>query len=115
MFSERVAKLDEMISVGEACGPLYDSLPSLICRLESVAGLHVQAGHFTNSLLQLDTTQSQLSVQMANNQTILQVNIIVEGYLSREFNLVLYFSKLRRSLNRTWRTSTKILNPCFKE
>jgi len=70
--SERVAKLDEMISVGEACGPLYSSLPSLICRLESVAGLHVQAGHFTNSLLQLDTTQSQLSVQMANNQTILQ-------------------------------------------
>merc|ERR1719394_2074999 len=70
--SERVAKLDEMIAVGEACGPLYDSLPSLISRLESVAGLHVQAGHFTNSLLQLDTLQSQLSVQMANNQTILQ-------------------------------------------
>ena len=72
MFSERVAKLDEMISAGEAAAPLYNSLPELICRLESLQGLHVQAGQFSNSLLQLDALQSQLSVQMANNHTILQ-------------------------------------------
>lgn len=70
--SERVRKLDEMIAVGERSKPLYDSIPDTIGRLESLQDLHLQAGEFSNNLLQLDSLQTQLTVQLANNLSLLQ-------------------------------------------
>ena len=71
--SERVGKLDEMIAVGERSKPLYDSLPDTVARLESLQQLHLQAGEFSNNLLQMDSLQTQLSLQLANNLSLLQV------------------------------------------
>ena len=70
--SERAGKLDEMISAGERAKPLYDSLPEVVARLESLQGLHTRAGACSASLLQLDALQTQLSLQMANNHSLLQ-------------------------------------------
>lgn len=70
--SERSGKLDEMISVGETSKPLYDSLPEVVARLESLQGLHLRSGQMSSSLVQLDALQTQLSLQMANNHTLLQ-------------------------------------------
>jgi len=70
--SERVGKLDEMIAVGERSKPLYDSLPDTIARLESLQQLHLEAGEFSNNLLQMDSLQTQLSLQLANNLSLLQ-------------------------------------------
>merc|ERR1712112_80180 len=50
--SERLSKLEQMIAVGERSKPMYDSLPDVIARLESLSGLHASAGQFSNELLQ---------------------------------------------------------------
>ena len=73
-FSDRLNKLDEMIVAGERTKPLYDSIPDTIARLESLQELHMEAGEFSNSLLQLDSLQTQLSLQLANNLSLLQVS-----------------------------------------
>ena len=79
--SERVGKLDEMIAVGERSKPLYDSLPDTVARLESLQQLHLEAGEFSNNLLQMDSLQTQLSLQLANNLSLLQViSRIVKNY-----------------------------------
>jgi len=70
--SDRLNKLDEMIVAGERTKPLYDSIPDTIARLESLQELHMEAGEFSNSLLQLDSLQTQLSLQLANNLSLLQ-------------------------------------------
>ena len=87
--SDRLRKLDEMIAAGERSKPLYDSIPETVARLESLQELHLQvqtlildilvncfikAGEFSNSLLQLDSLQTQLSLQLANNLSLLQVS-----------------------------------------
>ena len=71
--SERLSKLEQMIAVGERSKPMYDSLPDVIARLESLSGLHASAGQFSNELLQLDSLQTQVTLQMANNHSLLQV------------------------------------------
>ena len=38
--SERMSKIDEMTSVAERSRPMYDALPDVIQRLESLQGLH---------------------------------------------------------------------------
>ena len=63
-----------MIVAGERTKPLYDSIPDTIARLESLQELHMEAGEFSNSLLQLDSLQTQLSLQLANNLSLLQVS-----------------------------------------
>ena len=73
-LSDRLNKLDEMIVAGERTKPLYDSIPDTIARLESLQELHMEAGEFSNSLLQLDSLQTQLSLQLANNLSLLQVS-----------------------------------------
>ena len=70
--AERAGKLDEMVRAGERSKPLYDSLPEVIARLESLQGLHTRAGACSASLVQLDALQTQLSLQMANNHSLLQ-------------------------------------------
>jgi len=70
--SERLSKLEQMIAVGERSKPMYDSLPDVIARLESLSGLHASAGQFSNELLQLDSLQTQVTLQMANNHSLLQ-------------------------------------------
>ena len=54
----------------------YDTIAETVARLESLQGLHIEAGQFSNSLIQLDALQTQLSLQMANNNTLLQVNLL---------------------------------------
>ena len=52
---------------------MNDSIPETVARLESLQGLHIEAGQFSNNLIQLDALQTQLSLQMANNNSLLQV------------------------------------------
>ena len=89
--SERVGKLDEMIAVGERSKPLYDSLPHTIARLESLQQLHLEAGEFSNNLLQLDSLQTQLSLQLANNLSLLQVNFLT-SYSCGELSQIIFIS-----------------------
>jgi len=70
--TDRAGKLDEMIAAGERAKPLYDSLPEVIARLESLQRVHTRAGACSASLVQLDALQTQLSLQMANNHSLLQ-------------------------------------------
>ena len=84
--SDRLSKLDEMIAAGERTKPLYDSIPDTIARLESLQELRMQAGEFSNSLLQLDSLQTQLSLQLANNLSLLQVSRWLFIYLSKHLN-----------------------------
>ena len=111
-FSDRLSKLDEMIVAGERTKPLYDSIPDTIARLESLQELHMQAGEFSNSLLQLDSLQTQLSLQLANNLSLLQVS-----HWLTPLGLILSFtcSKPKRSSKTTRQTSTKTLSLCSKE
>ena len=37
-----------------------------------MSGLHLRSGQMSSSLVQLDALQTQLSLQMANNHTLLQ-------------------------------------------
>merc|ERR1719427_1409250 len=69
--SDSVAKLDQMTSLVGRSKPLYASLPDVIVRMESLQNLHQKAADFSRSLVELETVQSQLSVQMGNNFTML--------------------------------------------
>ena len=70
--TDRAGKLDEMIAAGERAKPMYDSLPEVIARLESLQSVHTRAGACSASLVQLDALQTQLSLQMANRDSLLQ-------------------------------------------
>eukprot|EP00092_Neocalanus_flemingeri_P013321 GFUD01014360.1.p1 GENE.GFUD01014360.1~~GFUD01014360.1.p1 ORF type:complete len:395 (-),score=120.58 GFUD01014360.1:104-1288(-) len=69
--SDSVAKLDHMLATVERSKPLYASLPEVVVRMESLQNLHQQAAEFSRSLVELETVQSQLSVQLGNNLTLL--------------------------------------------
>jgi len=69
--SESVAKLDQMTSTVDRSKPLYAGMPEVIVRMESLQNLHQKAADFSRSLVELETIQSQLAVQMGNNQTLL--------------------------------------------
>jgi len=69
--SDSVAKLEQMMSTVGRSKPLYASLPDVIVRMESLQNLHQKAADFSRSLVELETVQSQLSVQMGNNFTML--------------------------------------------
>ena len=111
--SERVGRLDEMIALGERSKPLYSALPDTIARLESLQQLHLQAGEFSNNLLQLDSLQTQLSLQLANNLSLLQVNYLAP-YSVKSSNYV-YFSKQIRSSKKTRQISIRISSLCSRE
>merc|ERR1719452_434579 len=68
---ESMAKVDHMLSTVERSKPLYSSLPEVVVRMESLQNLHQQAADFSRSLVELETVQSQLTVQMGNNLTLL--------------------------------------------
>ena len=102
-----------MIAVGERSKPLYSALPDTIARLESLQQLHLQAGEFSTNLLQLDSLQTQLSLQLANNLSLLQVNSLAP-YSVQSSNYV-YFSKQNRSLKKTRQISIRISSLCSRE
>merc|ERR1712130_1089186 len=65
------SKLDQMTSTVDRSKPLYAGMPEVIVRMESLQNLHQKAADFSRSLVELETIQSQLAVQMGNNQTLL--------------------------------------------
>jgi len=69
--SDSVAKLEQMMSTVGRSKPLYASLPDVIVRMESLQNLHQKAADFSRSLVELETVQAQLAVQMGNNFTML--------------------------------------------
>jgi len=69
--NESMAKVDYMLSTVERSKPLYATLPEVVVRMESLQNLHQQAADFSRSLVELETVQSQLSVQMGNNLSLL--------------------------------------------
>jgi len=69
--SDSVAKLEQMMSTVGRSKPLYASLPDVIVRMESLQNFHQKAADFSRSLVELETVQAQLAVQMGNNFTML--------------------------------------------
>jgi len=69
--SDSVAKLEQMMSTVGRSKPLYASLPDVMVRMESLQNLHQKAADFSRSLVELETVQAQLAVQMGNNFTML--------------------------------------------
>jgi len=69
--SDSVAKLEQMMSTVGRSKPLYASLPDVIVRMESLQNLHQKGADFSRSLVELETVQAQLAVQMGNNFTML--------------------------------------------
>ena len=51
--------------------PLYASLPDVLVRMESLQNLHQKAADFSRGLVELETVQEHLAVQMGNNFTML--------------------------------------------
>merc|ERR1712013_851495 len=69
--SDSVAKLDQMMATVDRSKPLYATLPDVVVRMESLQNLHEKAADFRRSLVELETVQSQLGVQMGNNLNLL--------------------------------------------
>jgi len=69
--SDSVAKLEQMMSTVGRSKPLYASLPDVLVRMESLQNLHQKAADFSRGLVELETVQAQLAVQMGNNFTML--------------------------------------------
>ena len=69
--SDSVAKLEQMMSTVGRSKPLYASLPDVLVRMESLQNLHQKAADFSRGLVELETVQAQLAVQMGNNLTML--------------------------------------------
>jgi len=68
---EALNKLDGLLTVVEKSRPLYDSLPAVIERLESLQTIHKQAAALNCSLVELETVQSQLGAKLGNNHSLL--------------------------------------------
>jgi len=69
---EKQEKLETMLAIVEKSQPLYNSMPSIIERLESLQNIHNQAATLNSSLVELETVQSQLSAQVHNNSRLLR-------------------------------------------
>merc|ERR1719483_1138023 len=69
--SESLEKLDSLVKVVERSQPMYANLPTVIQRLETLQSLHQQAADLSRGLVELETVQQQLSVQLGNNQSLL--------------------------------------------
>jgi len=69
--SDSMAKLEQMMSTVGRSKPLYASLPDVLVRVESLQNLHQKAADFSRGLVELETVQAQLAVQMGNNFTML--------------------------------------------
>jgi len=69
--SDSVAKQEQMMSTVGRSKPLYASLPDVLVRMESLQNLHQKAADFSRGLVELETVQAQLAVQMGNNFTML--------------------------------------------
>jgi len=69
--SESAAKLDTLLAVAEKSQGMYTTLPDTVHRMETLQTLHMQAADFSRSLLELETVQQQLSVQLGNNLGLL--------------------------------------------
>jgi len=69
--SESMAKLDHMLTKVERSKQMSTTIPDVIVRMESLQHLHTQAVEMTRDILELETVQSQLSVQLGNNRRLL--------------------------------------------
>jgi len=70
--SESLSKLEGLLSVAERSQPMYTALPTVIQRLETLQSLHQQAADMSRGLVELETVQQQLAVQLGNNQGLLK-------------------------------------------
>jgi len=103
--SESVAKLDSLLSVAEKSQPLYAALPETVHRMETLQSLHMQAADFSRSLLELETVQEQLSVQLGNNLSLL--NTTKERFAANLVNIEQNFTSLFQRLDRLEQKSAK--------
>merc|ERR1719228_3189623 len=69
--SESVTKLEQMMTTVERSKQMSANIPDVIVRMESLQHLHSQAVEMTRDILELETVQSQLSVQLGNNLRLL--------------------------------------------
>merc|ERR1719427_1085724 len=69
--SDSMAKLDHMLTTVERSKQMPANIPDVIVRMESLQHLHSQGVEMTRDILELETVQSQLSVQLGNNLRLL--------------------------------------------
>lgn len=70
--SESMSKLEGLLSVVERSQPMYTTLPTVIQRLETLQSLHEKAADMSRGLVELETVQQQLALQLGNNQGLLK-------------------------------------------
>jgi len=70
--SESMSQLEGLLSVVERSQPMYTTLPTVIQRLETLQSLHEKAADMSRGLVELETVQQQLAVQLGNNQGLLK-------------------------------------------
>merc|ERR1711864_45043 len=70
--SESMSQLEGLLSVVEGSQPMYTTLPTVIQRLETLQSLHEKAADMSRGLVELETVQQQLAVQLGNNQGLLK-------------------------------------------
>lgn len=89
---DSIAKLDSMMATVDRSKPYYASLPDVIVRMESLQNMHQKAADFSRGLVELETVQGQLAVQMGNNLTLLSST--KEKFSKNMENINLNFSSL---------------------
>jgi len=96
--NETVAKLDQYMATAERSQPLMASLPDVVARMESMQHLHQHAADFSRSLLELETVQAQLTVEMGNNSSLL--NSTKEKFTKNMENINKNFTSLFERMDR---------------
>lgn len=103
--SESIAKLDSLLSVAERSQPMYAALPDTVHRMETLQSLHMQAADFSRNLMELQTVQEQLSVQLGNNLSLLQTT--KERFTANLENIQQNFSSLFDRIDRLQQKTKK--------
>jgi len=70
--AENKTKLDELDDITSKSRGMYEALPEVIDRLEALQTIHSKAAEFTRSLTELETVQSQMVVELGNDNALLK-------------------------------------------
>lgn len=103
--SDSMTKLDSLLSLAEKSQPMYAALPETVHRVETLQSLHMQAADFSRDLLELETVQEQLTVQLGNNVALL--NSTKECFSSNLGNIQKNFSSLFDRIDRLQKKTKK--------
>ncbi|XP_023336967.1 dynactin subunit 2-A [Eurytemora carolleeae] len=65
-------KIKELVKLSDKSTQWAAEIPDILDRMEALSPLHTEAADLTQSLLELETVQTQLLTQLSNNSTLLK-------------------------------------------